>query len=270
VMNLGEFQSAYETELNSALYANWRTRKSEFWRSEQYFMTSEFFQENMSILDVGGASGGYGNALVTDVEPSLDYSCIDVDSQAIELGKIKYPHFNFICGSFPNSLSSESTFDHVVVNAWFSQVIEWKTFLLNLSKITSKFLQISLNFRLEGTTVVDPDLSYFYYLDSGIRVPELTHNIFEFLNFASIHEIGAKKITFYGYNSPQKKSSAFRPLPREKVIQGNLVIEKFPQQENEFLRIGGISNEASKVAPGFQTFRPQLEIIINDSALDLS
>jgi hypothetical protein len=179
-----------------------------------------------------------------------------------------YPKFEFIEGELSEVHLGNRLFDVVVVNAWFSQVTNWKDFLKLLSSYSRRYIIISINFRLEGTTVIDPDVSFFYYLDSGVRVPEITHNMYEFLNYASTHEIGAKEIHFYGYSLAEKNSATFRPLPRSKVIQGNCLIEKFPEGENLFTRIGGFSNEASKFLPNeMQFFKPEYHIIINDEKI---
>jgi hypothetical protein len=223
----------------------------------------------MSILDVGGATGAIGNVLQKKFNQKYDYTCIDVDEKAINKGKKLYPDLNFIKGYFPNNLGKRK-YDLVILTGWFAQVIEWKKLLKELCNRSKKFVNVAVNFRLEGTTVIDPDVSYVYYLDTNIRVPEITHNIYEFMNYASCHELSAKKISFYGYTRPSKPTSAYRPLARKNQVQGNLMIEKFQDSDGDFKRIGGISNEALCAMGGggkYTTFKPQYEILINGKKL---
>lgn len=160
-------------------------------------MTPRYYAKGMAALDFGGATGGYGNALSQDFNANLAYTCIDVDGGAIMVGKKLYKDFTFIHGKFPEDIPNYKIYDHVVCNAWFSQVTDWKHFLLTMSSKLRRFVSFSTNVRLDGTTVVDKDVPYFYYLDSGKRVLEVTRNLFELLNFLSIGEIQAQRILFW-------------------------------------------------------------------------
>lgn len=276
---VGEFMkhdssAAYRTsQLNSRIYSQYRVRFSEFWESERHFFETRSDWKGLSMLDVGGASGGLGSALFSYFSVDFPYTCIDIDAAAISSGKDLVPQSEFILGSFPNDLQSDRKFDYVVLFAWFAQVTDWKTMLLSLCSRARRFVNIAVNVRLEGTTVVDPDVSYVYYLDSGIRVPEITHNLFELLNFCSHNEIGADRISFYGYTS-RNTTSAFRPLPRNKQIQGNLLIE-LRQASAESMHgriqdppIGGISNEVeAALGGGFVARRPVWHVVIDGEQL---
>jgi len=265
-------KNAYtENLLNSSLYSRFRCHFSELWESEKYFLTSHYIGDGASVLDVGGACGGFGNAIIESVQQKVDYTCVDPDKRAIELGKVLYPNFKFITGAFPECMPrSAPLFDYVMLNGWFAQVTDWKGMLLTLKRFSKRFINVGLNLRLDGTTVVDPDVSYFYYLDSGVRVPEITHNLYELINFCSIHEMNAKQVSLYCYTTPDKPSSAFRPLSRRNQLQGNLLIELFSQEDGNPTRIGGISNEAQKVLGGEveKPFRPIYDIIINNEKID--
>lgn len=197
-----------------------------------------------------------------------------MDKEALEIGKRLYPHFEFIHGSFPQVLGQlgmrDRRWDYVMLNAWFSQVQDWKSLLLNLALCSNKYINVSLNFRLCGSTVLDPDVSYFYYLDSGIRVLEVTHNLFEFLNYASVHEIGASRIDVHAYTRPEKKTSAFRPLRRSEQIQGNVLITRKSDRLNSF-PMGGVSNEALSHLKDFNLSlqKPHYEVVINGELIEV-
>lgn len=273
-MNINPYENG---DLGSLLYSSFRKELDEFYRSESYFFRHEvFFDRGFSVLDVGGGAGGLGHALKKIHGASLSYTCIDPDKQAIEAGtkqfKSVFPDLELIHGYFPRDLPPGRMWDVVAVIGWFAQVTDWKNFLLQLVARANHYINIGINVRLEGTTVIDPDVSYVYYLDSGVRVPEITHNLWEMLNFCSIHEMRGQKIHFYGYTCPGKPTSAFRPLPRDRQIQGNLLIELSPQNQVE-RRFGGISNEAMNAmnAQGMdiEVFRPEYNIYINDKKMEV-
>lgn len=110
--------------------------------------------------------------------------------------------------------------------------------MIEMVRIAKKFVNISLTFQLEGSAVIDKDRSYFYYLDTGERVHQVIHNIYEFTNFLSIHELRVKKINFYGYHT-MSPGDNFRSVPNDKKIKGNLLLELFEAGEQYPDRMGG-------------------------------
>ena len=206
----------------------------------------------------------------------IKYTCIDPDKKAIEAGKKAfcsyYPDLELIHGYYPHDIQESRKWDMVSVIGWFAQIPEWKNYLRRLVSNSKRYVNIGINVRLEGTTVIDKDVPYVLYLDTEEIVYEITHNLWEMINFCSLPEIRAKKISFYGYTSPSKSSSAYRPLPRDKQIQGNLLIELLPE-EKEVFRYGGISNEAlhamEALGDKIQVFRPEYNIIINDDKIEV-
>lgn len=252
-------------KLNADLYAQWPAEFADMFESCRYFFEQYPPTDDMSVLDVGGACGAVGNVLEKHFGVRLDYTCTDVDPRALERGRELFPRFRFVESDLFAGLGDQQ-FDIVMVMGWFAQMSDWKRLLIECARHSRRFVNIGINVRLDGTTVTDPDVSYVYYLDSGKRVVEITHNLFELLNFASIHEIEAKKLSFYGYRS-KNPTSAFRPLPRAEQIQGNLLIEKFVGQAPA--RIGGISNQSATVMAGkYEAFRPEVEIIIDGERVD--
>ena len=98
-----------------------------------------------------------------------------------------------------------------------SQIPEWKKCLLDMANNAKKFLNFSVVLKTSGNTIVDKDVSYFYYLDSGVRVHQVIHNIYEITNFLSLREMRAKKISFYGYHTPVAGDN-FRCVPNSQQI----------------------------------------------------
>ena len=189
-------------------------------------------------------------------------SIIDPDRRCIDMGKSTFPSFEFIHGYFPEAIEDGRLFDVVSMQALFPQIPNWKEMLLQIRKVAKRFINISLIFRLSGTTVIDKDVSYFYYLDSGERVHQVIHNIYEFLNFLCIAEMGLRKIEFFGYHTPYPGHN-FRCLPNRDQIKGNLMLHCFENETDNPKRFGGAIEYGEKL-PEYSFFIPEMNIIIDD------
>src|SRR3989344_1866072 len=250
----------------SRRYSEWRLKIEDFFESEKYFLPA-IIRPGVSILDIGGAAGGFGNAIAKNIEPKIDYTCIDPNKEYMDFGKSHFQNFNFIESFFPENVP-ERKYDLVTMLALFPQLPDWKTALLDMAKYSNKYLLFTMLAKLNGTTVVDKDISYFYYFDSGERVHQVIHNIYEFVNFCSINEMRAKKISFYGYHVPDSGPHN-RCVPNDQQIRGAAMIELF--EENEYpgrVTSGGASEEFLK-KHNIKTFSPEIEIIIDKKPFHL-
>lgn len=151
-------------------------------------------------------------------------------------------------------------FDYVSMQALFPQLPNYKETLRELVDISNNYVNISLTFKLSGAPVIDKDLSYVYYLDSGERVFQVVHNLYTFINYLCIHELRIKKISFFGYHTPNSGDN-FRDVPNDEQIKGNLLLEKFAENETYPARMGGQSNLIGN--PNYKPFRPEIDIVIN-------
>ncbi len=247
--------------LSYSTYSHNRHKLEEFFQSERYFLTKEIIKPGTTILDIGGASGGLGNAIQTSVQKDIKYFCIDPDVQSIRFGKELYPHFEFSSGYFPKD-APEKEYDLVVMMALFPQIEDWKTCLLNMRNRSKRFINLSIVARLDGTTVIDKDVSYAYYFDSGERVHQIVHNLYELLNFCSTAEMNLRKITFYGYHLKEKGKN-YRCVPYTQQIVGNLLLEV---NDKPACRTGAISKKEfidNMEAPKLLDNSPEVEIIID-------
>ncbi len=247
-----------------------RTKLEDFYESEKYFLTKNIVKSNMTILDIGCASGGFGSTILENIEPTVKYTGIDIDSKAIELGKKNFPDLELIKGTYPEDVPKKK-YDMVVVLNLFEQIPDWKKFLLSLTSHSNKFINIGLTLRTAGSTIIDKDVSYGYYYDSGERVHKIIHNIYELINYCCIEEMRIKKISFYGYHidRPASKASDFRPLPQKEQIRGNLLLELF---DKKIKRIGGFPNSKAveKLNLDYEFItRPDVEIIIDKKHFEL-
>lgn len=255
-------KDAYQnTELNAKVfsYGGGVVSLNNFFASTKYFMSKKYIRDGYSFLDIGGASGIFAKAIFNEVA-KIDATIIDPNEGSVVLGQELYPEFRFIKGFFPDNLSCDDKFDVVSMQALFPQMPNWKDILLSMKKHALKYINLSLIFRLSGTTVIDKDVSYFYYLDSGVRVHQVIHNIYEFINFCCIEEMGVKRIDFYGYHTPITGDN-FRCVPNNEQIKGNIMLELFEESEGNFKRFGG----AHKSKEGeYRFFLPEMNIIIDD------
>jgi len=263
----------YESNYHSGDFFNqFRTKIEEFYESERYFLNNDILKPNMTILDIGCASGGLGNAITESIESRVNYLGIDVDEKAIKLGEEKFPKLNLINQSYPEGIKDKK-FDMIIVFNLFEQITNWKEFLQSLVDHSNKFINIGLTLRMSGSTVIDKDISYGYYFDSGIRVNKIIHNIYELINFCCLEEMRVKKISFYGYHidRPASIASDFRPLPQKEQIRGNLLLELFEKGRNK-KRAGGFPNTETLKKMNLELeyiFRPNIEIIIDKKPFEL-
>jgi len=240
------------------VYSQWRVKLEDFNESEKYFFTDELMSNVSSILDVGCGCGGLGNALKIRFGTAFSYTGINTKETCVIKGEKISPELKIIDGIFPNSIKSGKMFDMICAFGFFHMVLEWKKLLFNLTKFANKFVNVGVVSRLEGATVIDPDVSYYYYLDSGDRVPSIAINIRELLNYCCHHELRVKRIKYYGYHNKSFRSTAFRPIQEKDTIYGNLFLELF-EPGNETVPFGGLApNQTNR-----RQFVPDLEIIID-------
>jgi hypothetical protein len=137
---------------------------------------------------------------------------------------------------------------------------------MDLVKSSNKYINISLTFKLSGLPVIDKDLSYFYYLDNGERVYQVTHNLYLFINFLCIHELRLKKIRFFGYHTPNTGDN-FRDVPNHEQIKGNILLEKFGEHEDYPVRMGGVSQLIGN--KNYKPWHPDIDIVIENKPFAL-
>ncbi len=155
--------------LNAKLYSLFRKELNEFFRSEIYFFKNEVeVSKGLSVLDIGGGAGGLGHALKKEYGKLIKYTCIDPDEKAIEAGKkifkSKFLDIELIKGYYPDDIEESRKWDLVAVIGWFAQIPNWKEMLLQFVENTIRYINIGINIRLEGNTVIDKDVSYVLYV----------------------------------------------------------------------------------------------------------
>lgn len=261
-------QSGYEkTKLNNQLFIKSYPKMQDYFESVRYFFTKDYIKPGYNLLDIGGAGGDLAYAIKNEIA-EINATIIDPDFVCIKKGEQNYPEFKFIQGYFPNNFPyGHIKFDCVSMQALFPQIPDWKNMLLALRKYTKKYINFSAILRLDGTTVVDKDVSYFYYLDSGERIHQVIHNLYEIINFLCIYEMGAKKVEFYGYHTPYAGHN-FRCIPNAEQIKGNFMIEVFENNNDNPIRMGGAIDKGEKENQ-YKFYIPEINIIIDGNKINI-
>lgn len=255
----------FKCGLNEDLFSNKKPPLDYYFKSVRYYFTPEYVKDGYTFLDIGGSGGDFGAAIKSEVA-DIKSIVIDPDPACIEVGKKNFPDTEFILGSFPEDMPEDRTYDIVSMQGLFPFLPNWKETMFLLRKYAKKYINVSLNFKMQGTTVVDKDVSYVYYLDSGERVHQVIHNVYEFVNFCCIYEMGVKKIEFYGYHTPYTGHN-FRCVPNSEVIKGTLMLELFENPEDNPKRMGGAVDKG-KGNENYRFFVPEMKIIIDDEVFD--
>lgn len=261
-------QNKYEkTKLNNQLFIKSCPKMQDYFESVRYFFTKDYIKIGYNLLDIGGAGGDLAFAIKNEIA-DINATIIDPDPMCIKKGEQNYPEFKFICGYFPQDFPQNyNKFDYVSMQALFPQIPNWKDILFALRKYTKKYINFSTIIKLSGTTVIDKDVSYFYYLDSGERVHQVIHNLYEIINFLCIYEMGARKIEFYGYHTPYTGHN-FRCVPNAEQIKGNFMIEVFENDYDNPMRMGGAIDKGKKENQ-YKFYIPEINVVIDGNKINI-
>jgi len=235
----------------------WRSTEAELFESEKELLW-RILKNDQSLLDVGCASGGLYNILRQKFS-GLRYTGIDIDSACIEAARREHSGATFLSGEVPDARFEEDRFDVVVSLMTMSMQPDYKKLIQELVRVSSRYVLFDLRLKYEGPTIVDRDVSYFYYHGSGIRNYYIVHNVFELLNFLHTESLHLKSIRIDGYY-PADKTSAFLPFPKNQLMTGMICLEKYPKGERSAVkRSGGFKEHADRLwcelavnLPGFE------------------
>lgn len=222
----------------------WRSTEAELFESERAVL-GRVLEDGQTILDVGCASGGLYNILRRRF-PNLRYTGIDIDGGCIEAARREYPEATFVAGDLFQGRFPEDHFDVVVSLMTMSMQPDYKRFLQELVRVSRRHVLFDVRLKYEGPTLVDRDVSYFYYHDSGLRNYYVVHNLFELVNFLHTESLHLRQIHVEGA-APADRTSAFLPFPKTKLIAGMVCLEKYPRSERAAVkRSGGFKEHADR------------------------
>ena len=220
-----------------------RSQESRLFRSERHFL-NKVIKKGQHVLDIGCAAGGVYNIL-RNKTGNVKYTGLDIDAECIKAASDKYPDAEFLVGDFLESKFQSDSFDVAMSLFVMGMQPEYKKFISELVRVSRQYVIFDVRLRYDGMTVIDKDTSYFYYHASGKRNYYVILNVFELINYLHIESLHLKSIRMYGYY-PKDRSSAFVPMPKNKMVVATVCLEKYPQGERDFVRCGGSKQHADR------------------------
>ena len=222
----------------------WRSTERELFESEKELLW-RILKDGQSVLDVGCASGGLYNVLKRKFN-GLRYTGIDIDADCIEAARREHAGAAFVAGELPAAGFEEDRFDVVVSLMTMSMQPDYRRLIQELVRVSNRHVLFDLRLKYDGPTIVDRDVSYFYYHGSGVRNYYIVHNVFELLNFLHTEPLHLKSIRIDGH-LPADKTSAFLPFPKNRLMTGMICLEKYPKTERAAVkRSGGFKEHADR------------------------
>ena len=182
-----------------------------------------FFLKNKieSVLDIGCGTG-FIYEWILKQKKKIKYLGIDIDTKAIKYAKKNYKSKFFKRTNFFNI---NNRFNLVLMFQLFYQFRNYKNVLNKLYKISDNYISFDARIKFNGNTILDKDLSYFYYHDTGKTNNYIVHNVYEFINYLSNPRFNFEKIYLNIYK-PKKITSAFLPFKKTEMFIGVFILKK--------------------------------------------
>ncbi len=207
-----------------------RTSESGVYPSEWFFL-KKLFKENMSVLDIGCAQGGF-SGIIGERLNDFSYTGLDISKKMIDKAKLKHPEHTFfhINEDDYSVLGSEkcNAFDLTIVLGILHLHESWRDTIKNAWKHTSSTLILDLRETFEET-IENKEKSYFKMNINGDNtnysefLPYNVINVRDALYTISSICNGAKKISHFGYT---QEPSGTAVCPIEKIFATVYCIEK--------------------------------------------
>jgi len=205
-----------------------RRRWEDLFPSAQYFLEKNDLRGE-KVLEVGCAGGGMYE-IMTDRYGRVDYTGVDISPAEIRHARKAYPGAKFIVCDFLRNRLRGSSFDTVCAFQIMEHQPQYRKFIAEMFRVARKRVIFNARVQYEFPTVVDLEASFLYYHGSGRRNYFIPFNVYELFNYFHTEELGAKKISAYGYRPPQK-TSAFVCMPKTKLVAAAFCIEKYAPGE---------------------------------------
>ena len=219
--------SYYSHKSKSDYYINeagCRNRWEHLYPSVQYYLDKVDFSGE-SFLEVGCAAGGMYEILDAKCG-NVQYTGMEISQAEVDFAKKAYPNATFCCGNFYENDFADASFDTVTAFMVVNHQERYRDFIAQLLRVARKRVIFDARIQYDYPTVVDLQTSYLYYHGSGARNYFIPFNFYELFNYLHLAEFNAKKISVYGYYTPNK-SSAFIQMPKSKLIAAAFCIEKY-------------------------------------------
>jgi len=185
-----------------------------------------------SLTDVGCLYGSLYEAIKPKF-PHIRYRGIDIDPKGLALGKSRHPEAEFVQADVFSDDFNLAPSDLVTSFDFFYFWEDWKRLLRIYRKLSTRFFTFSAHMHLQGPTIVDPELSFSRYINTGKRVLFAQHNIFQLAAYCATEFINAKSIFVYAYhkhsrffkNNWEHAGWYVQPMNPKDVLVGNVLVE---------------------------------------------
>ena len=260
--------------INFEMYKN-RPSIDAIEESKLTFINNQFIKPGMSILDIGGATGRFLESINRNICP-IEGTVWDTDEDCLEYGRKQFPHINLYHNHFPHNNGKK--YDIVMMWGLMPQMPIWKECIRTMAKLSKKYIIFPAMHTLDRASIVDNDVSYVYYLNTGVRNYQTILNFYEFVNFLCTHEIRAKRILgMLNFGADEMKlgesldyyrstiTHAHRGTPFFKYLNAQWCVEVFSEEENP-PRMGGVGQEhLSEISEeDYNFFMPFIQVMFRD------
>ena len=140
-------------------YARYRQNVSDLYPSERVFLPRVLFP-GVKILDVGCASGGFFNIMRT-LEPTIDYTGIDIAEPSIESARQKYPEAKFLVTDGLHLPFGDNEFDLVHCTSVLVVEPRYREILSEMYRVSNRFVLADMRLLKNIEAAVDQEQSYY-------------------------------------------------------------------------------------------------------------
>jgi 2-polyprenyl-3-methyl-5-hydroxy-6-metoxy-1,4-benzoquinol methylase len=203
-----------------------RSRTADIYPSEWFFLKDQL-QEDMSILDIGCAQGGFAGMIAEHLE-CFRYTGVDISEEMIAKAKVKYPQHNFHIVKENDYSNVKGIYDVSIVLGILHLHESWRDTIQVAWNHTKSSLILDLR-EVFDETIEDKNKSYFTMDINGSNQDYFEVLPYNLINSGEALEIinsictGAEKISFYGYSQDPAKT-AF--TPNKKIFASVYLVQK--------------------------------------------
>jgi SAM-dependent methyltransferase len=166
-------------------YARRRHEVSDLYPSEKVFLPRVLFP-GVKVLDVGCASGGFYN-IMRSLEPSIEYTGIDIAEPAIELAKERYPEASFQATDGLRIPFDDDSFDLVHCTSVLVVEPRYKELLEEMYRVSNRFVLVDMRLMKDIGDNQDFERSYyriqFDHEAEQAKVPYVVSDADEVVNY---------------------------------------------------------------------------------------
>mgnify|MGYP001186933542 CR=1 FL=1 len=194
--------------------------------SEWFFLKNQL-HENMSVLDIGCAQGGFASIIKEQIN-NFSYTGVDISKEMINKATMHYPQHKFLHINEGDFSSLSGVYDMTLVLGILHLHETWRKTIEAAWKHTKTALILDLRETFENT-IEDKDQSYFTMEINGPNgsysdvLPYNLINSGDALETINSICTGAKKISHYGY---QQVPSNTTSTTVDKIFANAYLIQK--------------------------------------------